>query len=72
FRMGNDALTDYILVSQDRPFVEHFIRQPDGDWVYRSFSEMTDSFEIESVGCSLNLNEIYDRVEFEPLNDPEH
>jgi len=29
-RMGNKTLTDYILVSQDKPFVEHFFKQTDG------------------------------------------
>lgn len=72
FRKGNETLTDYILVSQDKSFVEHFIRQPGGDWLYRSFSNMADSFEIASVECSLSLDEIYDRVEFEPLEEPEH
>jgi Uma2 family endonuclease len=72
YRMGNETLTDYILVSQEKPFVEHFTRQTDGDWRYRSFSNLSDSFEIESVECSLSLAEIYDRVEFEPLNEPEH
>ncbi len=72
YRMGNETLIDYILVSQEKPFVEHFTRQEDGDWRYRSYSSLTDSFEIESVECSLNLAEIYDRVEFEPLNEPEH
>lgn len=72
FRMGNETLTDYILVSQDKPFVEHFSKQPDGNWLYRSFNDMDDAFLIESVQCSLSLGEIYDRVEFEPLNEPEH
>jgi Uma2 family endonuclease len=72
FRMGNETLTDYILVSQDKPFVEHFAKQPDGNWIYRSFNNMADSFDIESVGCSLSLVEIYERVEFEPLKEPEH
>jgi Uma2 family endonuclease len=72
FRMGNDTLVDYILVSQEKPFVEHFTRQTNGDWRYRSYGTLADSFEIESVECSLSLSEIYDRVEFEPLNEPEH
>lgn len=72
YRMGNETLVDYILVSQEKPFVEQFTRQTDGDWRYRSYSSLADSFEIESVDCSLNLAEIYDRVEFEPLNEPEH
>ncbi len=71
-RMGNETLTDYILVSQEMLFVEHFTRQDDGDWRYRSYSSLEDSFEIESVECKLSLAEIYDRVEFEPLDEPEH
>jgi hypothetical protein len=35
-------------------------------------ANMGDAFEIESVGCSLSLEEVYDRVEFEPLKEPEH
>ncbi|MGD9563549.1 MAG: Uma2 family endonuclease [Pyrinomonadaceae bacterium] len=72
YRMGNESLTDYILVSQEKPFIEHFIKQPGGDWLYRSFNDMTDSIEVESIDCSLSLAEVYDRVEFEPLNEPEH
>ncbi len=72
FRMGNETLDDYILVSQEKPFVEHFTRQSDGDWRYRSYSSLAESFEIESVECSLSLSEIYDRVQFEPLDEPEH
>ena len=72
YRMGNETLTDYILVSQDKPFVEHFAKQPDGNWHYRSFNDMADTFNIESVDCLLSLIEIYDRVEFPPLDEPEH
>lgn len=64
YRMGNETLTDYVLVSQDKAFVEHFTKQPDGNWLYRSFSEMTDVLRIETVDCELSLQEIYDRVEF--------
>ena len=67
YRMGNETLTDYILVSQNKPFVEHFAKQPDGNWIYRSYGEMTDVLEIESIECELSLQEIYDRVEFETL-----
>jgi Uma2 family endonuclease len=71
YRMGNDTLTDYVLVSQDKTFVEHFTKQADGDWLYRSFSEMTDVLRIETVDCDLSLSEIYDRVEFPPEQSTE-
>jgi len=63
YRMGNDTLTDYILVSQDKPFVEHFTKQADNNWIYRSCSALGDNLKIESIECELNLREIYDRVE---------
>ena len=61
--MGNETLTDYILVSQDKFFVEHFQRQTDNSWTYKSYSEREDVLKIETVDCELSLREIYDRVE---------
>ncbi|MGI9036335.1 MAG: Uma2 family endonuclease [Pyrinomonadaceae bacterium] len=65
YRMGNETLTDYVLISQDKPFIEHFMRQPDENWLYRSYGEMTDILKIETIECEMSLAEIYDRVEFE-------
>ena len=64
YRMGNETLTDYILVSQDKPFVEHFIKQADGKWLYQSYGAIDDFLKIETINCELSLREIYDRVEF--------
>lgn len=65
YRTGNETLTDYILASQDKIFVEHFFRQADGNWLYRSYGEIADVLTVESIECDLSLSEIYDRVEFE-------
>ncbi|CAN5753074.1 Uma2 family endonuclease [soil metagenome] len=63
YRMGNETLTDYILVSQDKPFVEHFFKQADGNWLYQSYGAIDDILKIETVECQLSLREIYDRIE---------
>jgi len=63
YRMGNETLTGYILVSQDKPFVEHFTKQGNGSWVYQSYGAIDDFLKIETIDCQLNLREIYDRVE---------
>jgi Uma2 family endonuclease len=68
YRMGNETLTDYVLVSQDKPFVEHFFKQPDGKWLYQSYGAIEDNLRIETIESELSLREIYDRVEFD-LND---
>ena len=63
YRMGNETLTDYILVSQDKAFVEHFFKQADGKWLYQSYGATDDVLKIETIDCELSLREIYDRVE---------
>jgi len=65
YRSFNPTLTDYILVSQDEAHVEHYIRQVNDDWVLREYYGADKSFRIDSIECSLNLADIYDRVEFE-------
>jgi Uma2 family endonuclease len=58
------SLTDYVLIAQDRPLVEQFVRQPDEHWLLSSWSDLQDSFRIDSIGCELALAEIYDKVAF--------
>ena len=60
----NETLSDYILVSQDKPMVEHFVRQEDGNWKLFVYFGTDESFEIENVKCRLSLEDVYDRVEF--------
>jgi Uma2 family endonuclease len=59
-----ETLTDYVLVSQDRPRLEHFSRQPDGTWSLTEVSALESSLDIASINCRLPLAEVYDRIEF--------
>jgi Uma2 family endonuclease len=60
----NPTLTDYVLVSQDRPLLEHFSRRETGDWLYTRVNQLSGCLRIESIGCTLSLSEVYDRVTF--------
>ena len=53
------SLTDYLLVAQDKPLVEHFSRQAEDRWLLSAANRLTDSIEIASIGCSLALAETY-------------
>lgn len=64
YRTYNDTLTDYILVSQKRPFIEHFVRQPDGKWLMSATIGLPASLYVAAIGCELKLAEVYDRIEF--------
>jgi Uma2 family endonuclease len=67
YRMHIPTLTDYIVVSQNRAWIEHFARQDNGQWVIAaSVIELPESLVIASIGCTLRLSDVYDRVTFPP------
>jgi Uma2 family endonuclease len=66
YQEWSPTLSDYLLVSQTRPAIEHFIRQPDGSWSYHLYSGLEQGFFIKSINCELRLADVYERVEFPP------
>lgn len=63
YQMFNPTLTDYVLVAQDQPFVEHFTRQGDG-WLLTRHDGLGAVVVLKSIDCRLPLRDVYDRVEF--------
>ncbi len=68
YRKELPSLTDYILIYQNTPFIEHHEKQSDGRWLHNAADGITDSLRIASIEIELKLEEIYDRVEFEEEN----
>ena len=64
YQMFNETLTDYVLVSQDKPQVEHFVRQDDNGWKHYTYIGTDKICRIESIECVLDLKEVYDRIVF--------
>jgi len=58
-----DSLRDYLLIATDRPHADLYTRQPDGRWLLTSASRLEDSLTIDSVGATLRLADIYEKVE---------
>lgn len=61
-----ESLVDYILVAQNRPRVEHFVRQGDQQWLLSVSDRLEAVVESASVGCLLELSDIYENVDFPP------
>lgn len=59
-----DSLSDYLLVAQESPTVEHFERQPGDRWLLSTYKGPNAVAQIASVGCSLPLADIFDKVEW--------
>jgi Uma2 family endonuclease len=72
YRTHLESLTDYIVVAQDYPLIEHFALQPNGIWGIPAMAkDLSQSIEIPSIDCVLRLSEVYERVEFPPPPDEE-
>jgi Uma2 family endonuclease len=56
------SLAEYVLISQDRVHVEHFVRQGSGAWLLTETDVREDSVELPSIGCALALTDIYQRA----------
>lgn len=65
YRMWNPTLTDYVLVSQNAPIIEHYIKQESGDWLLKEYHGLDKNFTIEAVNVNLILADVYDRIEFQ-------
>ena len=59
-----DSLSDYLLVAQGSPTVEHFERQPDDKWLLGTYKGPQAIASIASAGCNLPLVDVYDKVEW--------
>ena len=64
YRKWNPTLRDYILVSQDKPQIEHYERQPNGRWSFDSHEGLESEVVIASIRCVLKLADVYDRIVF--------
>jgi Uma2 family endonuclease len=58
-----DTLQEYVLVAQVRHRIEHFRREGD-HWVLTEISDPGEELTLSSLGCTLAVADIYDRVEF--------
>jgi len=67
-----ESLTDYVLISQDRKRVEVFTRGEAGQWIVSRVEPPERIIQLRSIGCALEVDELYDGVEFgqtAPLRD---
>jgi Uma2 family endonuclease len=64
YQEWNPSLKDYLLVSQDKPQIEQFSKQPDGKWSYERHVGLDAVVHISSIRCVLKLTDVYKRIVF--------
>ena len=58
------SLAEYVLIAQDKPHVEHYVRQPDNQWLLSETDRLEDTILLPSIQCTLRVAEIYLKIEF--------
>lgn len=61
---GIESLTDYILIAQNAPAVEHFFKQADGSWTKMEVAGINSSFYLPTIDAEIALAELYENVVF--------
>jgi len=62
-----NTLREYLLVVQDQPSIERYVRQGDV-WILTEAEGLEASVPLESIDCVLSLREVYDKVLDDAVN----
>ncbi len=55
------SLQEYLLVAQDQPNIERYVRQGDV-WILSEVTGIEAFISLKSIDCVLSLREVYDKV----------
>ena len=64
YQKYNPTLTDYVLVRQDQPQIEHYHREKNGKWTYERHEGLKAIVKIASIKCRLKAADVYKRIKF--------
>lgn len=60
-----ESLVEYLLVAQEEYRVEQYVKQADGRWLLSDVRSFDSAIDLGSIGCSLALPDVYDRISLE-------
>lgn len=58
-----ESFQEYLLISQDAPVVQHFVKQADGTWRYQRITGLEQNVGLTTIDCTLELARIYAKVD---------
>ena len=58
-----EPLKEYMLIAQDKYHIEHYVRQPDNQWLLSETDSLPDTIHLPSINCDLMLADVYDKVD---------
>jgi Uma2 family endonuclease len=61
-----ESMTEHLLVAQHKVHVEQYVKQPTGEWLLIEHTSPEQIVQLASIGCSLELPRVYDKVTLDP------
>jgi Uma2 family endonuclease len=62
YRRWLRTLTDYVLVAQDCPVIDHYHRADDALWTLRTLEGLEARLHLEGIGYTVPLADVYERL----------
>ena len=63
------SLQEYLLISQDKPLIERYLRSDHGEWIFGDAQGLEASLTLTSIDCILRLSDVYRKVDFSETSD---
>ena len=64
-----DSLREYVLVSQEEPRIEQYVRQPGDEWLLHDAAGLDAELTLRSVDAKLRLADVFNKIEFPPAEE---
>jgi Uma2 family endonuclease len=61
------SFQEYILIDQYNFYIEHYIKTEPRKWLFQEYDESDVSLHLSSISFEIALADLYDKVEFEPI-----
>ena len=56
---------EYLLIAQDQPLIEHYVRQAHNRWLLATFEQLGDVIALDAIACTLALADVYAGIRFD-------
>ncbi|PKO22641.1 MAG: hypothetical protein CVU38_08360 [Chloroflexi bacterium HGW-Chloroflexi-1] len=64
FYRSLESLSDYLLVAQDEPKIDHYTRQSADRWLLSTYRGLDATVPIPAIDCALPLADVYDKIDW--------
>jgi Uma2 family endonuclease len=59
------SLAEYLVIAQHKYHVEHYVRQPDNQWLLAETDDLQQTIHLPAIACNLALTDVYAKVEID-------